>query len=266
MLRNAGREERKRLYPVVYDEFHAKIPYLLYIQDDPTSAISPTSAEHRARRLLSRLAAADSTYLEIGPGGCKLARAMAEHVRTVYAVDVSMTAMLSGGALPTNLKPFVSDGTSVPVPENSVDVAFSANLIEHLHPDDAEEQLENVWQALKPGGRYVCKTPNRINGPHDVSGEFGHTTAVGFHLKEYAYSDIVPLFRRIGFDQIRGYVDLKGRLIFPVPATALIAFEWAVERTPRPLRSRLLALLPVKAVLSVRVCGRKPLKMASRLP
>jgi predicted SAM-dependent methyltransferase len=34
----------------------------------------------------------------------------------------------------------------------SVDLAYSNQLMEHLHPDDASEQLANVYRALKPGG------------------------------------------------------------------------------------------------------------------
>jgi hypothetical protein len=31
--------------------------------------------------------------------------------------------------------------------------------MEHLHPEDAFEQLRNIIRALAPGGRYVCITP-----------------------------------------------------------------------------------------------------------
>lgn len=256
-LRVADREERKRLFPIVYDELHAKVPYLLYIQDDPNST-ELRMVDARSFNFLRKFLKPDTTYLEIGPGGCKLARKIAEQVRTVYAVDVSESAMHSGGPLPANLIPIVSDGTNVPVPANSVDVAYSANLIEHLHPDDAAEQLGNVLRSLKPGEVYFCKTPNRINGPHDVSVHFGHKIAAGFHLKEYAYTDIIPFFRSVGFEDICGYVDLKGRVILRIPGRALIAFEWLIEHLPRRQQSAALGFLPVKAMLQVLVCGRKP--------
>lgn len=257
-LRAADREERKRLFPLVYDELHAKVPYLLYLNDDSTTEFGPGHRNYRVYTFLSRFLTPKSTYLEIGPGGCELVRALAPHVDTAYAVDVSEAAMLSGGPLPENVHAVVSDGTSVPVPENSVDLAWSANLIEHLHPDDAEEQLVNVFRALKPGGQYICMTPSRINGPHDVSSFMGHKTAVGFHLKEYSYRDIVPLFRSIGFTNLRGYVDLRGKVVFWLPGSVLIAIERVIEALPEAIRKRLLGLLPLKALLLVRVSGRKP--------
>lgn len=259
-LRNADREERKRLFPIVYDELHEKVPYLLYIKDDSGAAgeLDPQSGEGRVVHFLSRFVRPETMYLEIGPGGCKVVREIAKRARAVYAVDVSMAAMLSGGPLPENVEAIVSDGTSVPVPEGAVDLAWSDNLIEHLHPEDAVEQLENVFRALKPGGRYLCGTPNRINGPHDVSSQFGHEVAAGFHLKEYAYSDIIPLFRRVGFRSLKGYVDLRGKVIFAIPGPVLIGFERMLEALPKRMRARVLRVMLVRAILQVRVSGVKP--------
>ena len=43
---------------------------------------------------------------------------------------------------PDNFEFIVSDGVTIPVPENSVSIAYSYQCMEHLHPDDAVEQLE----------------------------------------------------------------------------------------------------------------------------
>ena len=75
------------------------------------------------------------------------------------------------------------------MPAGSVDLAFSDQLMEHLHPDDAVEQLRNIHRALKPGGVYVCVTPNRLYGPSDISAFFDDE-ARGFHLKEYSLDEI----------------------------------------------------------------------------
>ena len=104
-------------------------------------------------------------------------------MRQVYALDVS-AEITSRVSLPSNFKLILSDGTSVPLPPESVDVAYSNQLMEHLHPDDALEQLQGIWRALRPGGVYICLTPNRVNGPHDIS-QYFDSVATGFHLKEY---------------------------------------------------------------------------------
>ena len=113
---------------------------------------------------------------------------MARLVKQVYAIDVSKE-MTKGLVFPANFHLILSDGIGIPVPANSIDVAYSNNLVEHLHPDDAVEQLRNIHQALAPGGVYICVTPNRLKGPHDVSKYFD-TVATGFHLKEYTVSEL----------------------------------------------------------------------------
>ncbi len=122
-------------------------------------------------RLLRRYLRPETVVLEIGPGDCALSFALAEQVRQVYGLDVSETITQSL-SLPSNFKLILSDGTSVPLPPESVDVAYSNQLMEHLHPDDALEQLEGIWRALRPGGVYLCITPNGLSGPHDISAHF----------------------------------------------------------------------------------------------
>jgi SAM-dependent methyltransferase len=256
-LRHATAEERRGLYATVYDEFHKQFPYLRYLGETDGEAVQP-EIPSRYYRLMRRFLNGDSVFLEVGPGDCAFAREVATHVRQVYAVDVSEHAMLRGGPLPPNMQAVVSDGCSVPVPAGTVDVAFSSNLIEHLHPDDALVQTRNVLDALKPGGIYMCITPNRLNGPHDVSCITGEPEAVGFHLKEYAYSELIPLMRQSGFEDVRGYVDLKGRFITPLPAAVMTGFESALTALPRRLQQRAKRPLPVRAMLLVRVVGRKP--------
>ena len=107
---------------------------------------------------------------------------LAKYVQRVYAIDVSDE--ISGKTkLPHNCNLILSDGTSIPVDPGSVDIAYSNQLMEHLHPDDAVEQLYHIHEALKPGGMYICITPNRLCGPHDISRSFDDTPR-GFHLRE----------------------------------------------------------------------------------
>jgi predicted SAM-dependent methyltransferase len=104
----------------------------------------------------------------------------------------------------------LSDGVSVPVPPGSVNVAYSYQLMEHLHPEDAFEQLENIYAALAPGGLYICITPNRLSGPHDISYYFDNE-ATGFHLKEYTTWELSRLFKRAGFSQTSAYVGFRDK-------------------------------------------------------
>jgi SAM-dependent methyltransferase len=178
-LRNATREQRRTLYGPVYDELYQRVPHHPQLTRKSSPELTQAGLVPQLR-LLRPYLKPDSVVLEIGPGDCALSIALAKRVRQVYALDVSekITEQLSA---PANFKLILSDGTSVPLPAGSVDVAYSNQLMEHLHPDDAREQLEGIWRALRPGGVYICITPNRVSGPHDISSHFD-SIATGFHL------------------------------------------------------------------------------------
>lgn len=251
-LRTAPKQVRRGLYSKVYDELYRRIP------DHPQLRIK-ISPEESARRiaqqmsLLRRFLRPETTFLEVGPGDCAFAFEVARHVRRVHGVDVSDEITRSDRA-PANFSLSLSDGTSIPVPAGSIDLAYSNQLMEHLHPEDALEQLQNVFVALAAGGLYVCLTPNRLSGPHDVSKHFDRR-ARGLHLKEYAAYELVRLFERVGFRHLRLAVGGKGRF-WLVPAWAVTPLERALELLPFSVRRRLARRLG--ALLGVRIVARRP--------
>ena len=94
----------------------------------------------------------NTIFLEIGAGDCALARRAAGDVERVYAIDISEDSMGRLGG-PPNLVRVVHDGVRIPVPEASVDVAFSRQLV--------ISQLPGICRALHDGGAYFCSS----NGP-----------------------------------------------------------------------------------------------------
>jgi SAM-dependent methyltransferase len=199
-LRNARKPERRSLYAELYDELFRLVP--LHPQLTLNAAARGRSKLTSERmKLLHPLLSRESTFLEVGPGDCALAIELCKEAKKVYAVEVSRT-VTAGLNFPENFELVISDGCSVPVPPGTVDVAYSDQLMEHLHPDDAIEQLQNIFAALKPGGTYVCITPNRLSGPHDISRYFDKV-ATGFHLKEYTATELTRIFEGVGFVEIQ---------------------------------------------------------------
>ena len=253
-LRSANREDRKRLYGELYDELYRRVP------DHPqlTRQHMPAEAQDGIRRqlkMLQQFLGADTTYLEVGPGDCALTFEVAKRVRKAIGVDVS-AEITSMDRRPHNFELVLSDGTSIPVPPGSVDVAYSNQLMEHLHPDDAHEQLLNLSSALRPGGVYVCVTPNRLTGPHDVSRGFD-TVATGFHLHEYTNAELTNLFLHCGFGSVAIYSTVRGRS-FRVPTRPLVAFErWLLGRPPARVRRLMERPILAKVINNCRLVAVK---------
>jgi|TARA_B100000315_G_C14590221_1_gene595355 SAM-dependent methyltransferase len=252
-LRNSSKEDRRRLYTELYDELFRRIPDhpQLHRKSDP-------ELDHRRTlgqaRFLTPLLADNSIYLELGPGACALVTHIAGSVEKAYAVDVS-NVVTEIEKPPANMEFVLSDGTSVPVPASSVDLAFSNQLMEHLHPDDATEQLAGVYRALKPGGRYLCITPSRLSGPHDVSQHYD-TEACGFHLMEYTYTDLVLLCRDAGFRKFAAIVGYRG-WGFRCPISIVKAVEAVVQMAPGSIRRWVGRFPPVRLALGVKLIATK---------
>jgi SAM-dependent methyltransferase len=193
------------------------------------------------------------TFLEIGPGDCTLSLEVTKYVKKVCAADVS-TQITSGLTLPANFELIISNGINIPVSESTIDIVYSHQLMEHLHPDDAFEQLQSVCQALAPGGIYICITPNRLSGPHDTSAYFDEI-ATGWHLKEYTVFELYRLFCAAGFSKV-DYYKSSGRVHFALPLNIVTGncvkfLEACLSYLPFSIRHRLSTWLTFRGITIV---------------
>jgi SAM-dependent methyltransferase len=252
-LRGAGKQDRLSLYKAVYDELFSRVP-------DHPQLTAPRRATREDKlssqlRLVAPLLNPAGTFMEIGGGDCALSFQVASRVNQAYGVEV--TDQLIPHPAPPNFQAVLSDGSSIALPANSVDLAFSFSVVEHVHPDDFTEQLAEVHRVLKPGGVYFCVTPNRLLGPHDISRYFDDE-ATGLHMKEYTNGEMARLFRAAGFRKIWVEKRLKSvRLRLPV--AALRAAEAMLTLLPRRLRLSLADSRRMFWAMEVSVAGRKPL-------
>ena len=245
-------EERRVIFATMYEELFARVP------DHPRIAARGASTAYRERDIGWNMAQLrpyvfdGCTFLEIGAGDCALSARVAARAKQVYCVDISAQAQ---GQLPANVRFVLTDGQSIDVPAGSVDLAFSDQLMEHLHPEDALAQLKNIHRALKPGGVYMCVTPNRVYGPSDISAFFDDE-ARGFHLREYTLREIREIFAEAGFPKQHVYVGARGWFV-RAPAFAVQAVESALGALPAVLRRKLGDMKVFRALLGLRVAGVK---------
>ncbi len=252
-LLKANRQDRRHLYSSLYNEMYERVPH----HPQLTRKTSPEETRQLVAaqmRFISRYLNKEITFLEVGPGDCTLSFEAAKHVKKVYAVDVS-DEITKSPTQPANFQLILSDGSTVPVPPNSVNVVYSNQLMEHLHPDDAFEQLENIYRALAPGGVYICITPNRLSGPHDISRHFDKE-ATGFHLKEYTTRELASLFKRVGFSGVRIYVGASGKYYSPF-GFPIYLLEAVLDLLPNGLKKKLARGFPARPFLGIRLVGIK---------
>jgi SAM-dependent methyltransferase len=252
-LRNSSQQERRYLYSSLYDEMYKRVP--LHPQLTRKSSHDETAKAISSQlKVIENFLNKDITFLEIGPGDCAFSFEVAKFVKQVYSVDVS-DEITKSVTRPPNSHLILSDGSNIPLPPNSVNVAYSNQLMEHLHPEDALEQLQNIYNTLMPGGVYICITPNRLNGPHDISRSFDEV-ATGFHLKEYTVSELSKLFRKVGFSRLRVYIGAKDKYL-SLPTFPFIAIETLLDKLPYAVRKIIVRTLLFSLLLEIRLVGSK---------
>jgi len=246
-LRSArSHEERRGLYSEVYRERSERIPHHPLVREANDARARAASVEPQVR-LLKPFLNPDVRFVEVGAGDGAVARAIAPYVKHALALDV--TDALFRGEDSDGLELRVFDGFDLGVAAGSIDVVYSNDVVEHLHEEDMLRQASSIRRALADGGIYVCVTPNRLSGPHDIS-QYFTDKAEGFHLREYTVTELADVFRAAGFRRVLAFASKGGRHLTPqVPARAIRGIEINLERLPATLRRSASRILhSVKAV------------------
>ncbi|MEN3001351.1 MAG: class I SAM-dependent methyltransferase [Armatimonadota bacterium] len=244
-LRKASPAERRLLYKQAYNELFAMFP------DHPELAADINNRKLRASRIFDKISNfinENVVFLDIGAGDCLLSYIVAQHAKWVYALEVT-EQKLELSDRPPNFSLVLFDGFEFPLPNESINVAFSHQVLEHLHPDDARLHLREVFRVLRPDGCYICVTPHRFAGPHDISKYFSREP-LGLHLKEYTYNDIMKLFKSEGFKDVK--VFIKRHLL---PISFVSALESILSVLPYLIRKKL--FMKSISLASISIVARK---------
>jgi SAM-dependent methyltransferase len=102
----------------------------------------------------------------------------------------------------------VASAESLPYAPGTFDAVYAGEIVEHLLEPDAA--LRQWLGAVRPGGRLVVTTPNRLH----LTARLQRRCIVknAEHLFEYSRAELVAAVRRAG-----GHVDHIEGLILPVP-------------------------------------------------
>jgi SAM-dependent methyltransferase len=215
-----------------YDELYAALPWLAGTggtdDGDPWQAL---------------IGPPPKSVYEVGSGTGRLAQALAGAGYRVEATDIARDR--GGSRTETdNLRWSVTDGVHLDRLATAIpyDAVISDQLIEHLHPDDILEHFRSARAILRPGGRYVFRTPQSLTGPHDVSLIFGFEEPVGMHLREYTNAELQAILGEAGYRSVRAVLRVPERSpVAPGLTRAsgtylryLIATERVLDKLQRP--------------------------------
>ncbi|HEY6503110.1 MAG TPA: methyltransferase domain-containing protein [Chitinophagaceae bacterium] len=249
-LRDTTTEQRRVLYGKLYNDLFSTFPGipegLSYSKDDRLAW---------QLKLMKPLFNKEKVVLEIGAGDCLVSKELAKHFKKIIAYEVADSIPFIEGK-PANFELKIFNGIDMHESENSVDVVYSNQVFEHLHPDDTQPLLRAYHSYLTKGGKLVVITPHLLTGPHDISRDFTRDPE-GFHLKEYTYKEMKAVLTATGFKKIKGYVGYSKLGYFSLPISTLIAAEKAYNLFPAGLKRKLRSNSVVFNLFGMKIIAEK---------
>ena len=119
-------EKKQRLWKILCDDFFQKF-------------ISP-----------------DSALLDIGAGYCEFINNI--KAKEKYAVDLNPDTARFAAA---DIKVITCQATNINIPDNSIDVIFISNFLEHMETkDEVLSVLNEAYRVCRPGGTILVLQPN----------------------------------------------------------------------------------------------------------
>ncbi len=106
---------------------------------------------------------------------------LADYTQSTVGVDYSEATLVDARrkhAAKTNLSFISGSVPPIPLPDNSVDVLTAFQFIEHIH--ERAGFMKDVKRVLKPGGTFLCSTPNNKMS----------IARNPFHVHEYTFDEI----------------------------------------------------------------------------
>ena len=117
---------------------------------------------------------ADQRVLEVGCGSGVFLRAAADRGAAVTGVDSSGRLVELARRRAPEAELMVGDLQALPFDDDSFDVVFASNLLEHLERPAATALLAGARRVLRPGGRLVLVQPNFRLDPGRYFDDFTH--------------------------------------------------------------------------------------------
>jgi len=150
------------------------------------------------------IAGVAGTYVDIGAGDggqirSALDQGLLSNFSRIVAIDISSERIARMRPLLPEVEGFVGDAQALPLPDGSVDFAYSSQVIEHV-PDDLAMARE-IRRVLAPGGVAVVGSALRLRGAWYFYRCNGRWVLDPTHVREYeSVEQYGAVFARAGLN------------------------------------------------------------------
>lgn len=138
--------------------------------------------------------------LEIGASNINNTKQLAKYCKKLIGVELIPERTPKNFA---NIKYRIGDWQKLSefIEANSIDIAVSTHVIEHVHDD--LKAINELYSVLKPGGVALLNTPNRKRLTRRIIEAFTGERKFPYqeHQREYIEKDLISLLKKSKFDK-----------------------------------------------------------------
>mgnify|MGYP000049813416 CR=1 FL=1 len=140
--------------------------------------------------------------------------------------------------------------------KNKFQIAISDNVIEHLVKDDAATHMASVYDSLEDNGKLILMMPNRLFGPSDVTriidfSQSGNTQALGGHVNESTYTEMIAELKRVGFTQFYTVIPIP-KLKYSLFKNIRLTTGWITRIEKSKFLLKVFRAIKIKGVCPIR--------------
>jgi len=227
--------ERLQAYTDSYEEFFS------CVGDHPQFNLPDIAYSRYSRQLIDKLAPligmeeAPRCILELGCGRGFLIAGFAEKYSEAECIGVDVALDASDRISAINANYIKANILKDIIPIRNADLVVADQVLEHFHIEDVDGFISTCSRSTRSGGLVFIGTPNRIWGPHDISGTFRLPEPIGFHMKEYSGQEVIDVCRKHGLEFECAVIMLRefGKVI---DINEYLRIEKIIETIPRFLR------------------------------
>jgi ubiquinone/menaquinone biosynthesis C-methylase UbiE len=178
--------------------------------------------------------------VDVGCGSGNLTLHSAEKCRLAIGLDPSESAVGFCNSINPNANcVFIpAGGDALPFPDESVDVVFLVEVIEHL--TEPMKVIAEIWRILKKGGLAFVTTPNYafpslwppVEWLADQSRLVAKMGEGEQHVQKFSPRSLAGIFQQAGFETVR-----LGTFYHFSPFLSLVSERWSEELLAREVRS-----------------------------
>jgi 2-polyprenyl-3-methyl-5-hydroxy-6-metoxy-1,4-benzoquinol methylase len=156
---------------------------------DTSAASTVSNALFESYEFARNQFGAGDHVLDIACGDGYGCRIMAPQVGQVLGVDINQP-LIAANQQNNNIENIaydVGDCFALQLADGAVTGATAMELIEHLPVDQVDSFVSEVRRVIKPGGSFICSTPQNSHGDIPL---------VPWHIKEYSVAELRAILER----------------------------------------------------------------------